>query len=54
MSIIRKLTKEIVLAPVRVVQGVVDAACETFDAIEGREKRDAAVDGEQPTLRGDR
>ena len=38
MSLLRRITKEIVMAPVRVVQGVVDAANATFDAIEGRDK----------------
>lgn len=39
MSLVKKLVKEIALVPVRVVQGVVEAVDETFNIIEGREKK---------------
>lgn len=39
MSLIKKIVKEIVLVPVRAVQGVVEAADETVKIIEGREDK---------------
>ena len=38
MSIVKKITKAVVLAPVRIVQGVVEAIDETVAIMEGRNK----------------
>lgn len=38
MNIIRKVVKETLLLPVRVVQGTVDAVSETLDIIEDKPK----------------
>ena len=40
MSLIKRITKAIVMAPVEVVRGVVEAANETMDVIAGTEKKD--------------
>ena len=37
MSLLRKVVKETLLAPVRVMQGAVDAAVAAFDAIDGKD-----------------
>jgi len=38
MNIIKTVVKEVVMAPVRVVQGVVEAMAETIDIAEGKKK----------------
>ena len=39
MNLLKNIVKEIVLVPVRVVQGVVEAVDETFKIIGGEEKK---------------